>query len=68
MTWLKFWHWERYAVYCEADQIIAPYPCDIARFLTIFVYSDIVDFSNVGNVKNQLLRAFSFRQRTKMRI
>ena len=53
------------AVYCEANQIIAPYPCDIARFHTIFVYSDIVDFSNVGNVKNQLLRAFTFRQRTK---
>ena len=53
------------AVYCEANQIIAPYPCDIARFHTIFVYSDIVDFSNVRNVKNQLLRAFTFRQRTK---
>ena len=53
------------AVYCEANQTIAPYPCDIARFHTIFVYNDIVDFSNVGNVKNQLLRAFTFRQRTK---
>ena len=52
------------AVYCEANQTIAPYPCDIARFRTIFVYSDIVDFSKMGNVKNQLLRAFTFRQRT----
>ena len=52
-------------MYCGADQIIAPYPCDMARFHTIFVCSDIGDFSNVGNVKNQLLRAFTFRQRTK---
>ena len=53
------------AIYCESNLIDAPYPCDIARFHTIFVYSDIVDFANVGNVKNQLLRAFTFRQRTK---
>ena len=53
------------AVYCEANQIIAPYPCAFTRFHTSFVYSDIVDVSNVGNVKKQLLRAFTFRQRTK---
>ena len=52
-------------VYCEVDQIIDPYPCDIARFHTSFVYSDIVDLSNVGNMNNQLLRAFTFRQYTK---
>ena len=47
------------AVHCEANQIFAPYPCDIARLVTL------VDLSNVGNVKNQLLRALTFRQRTK---
>ena len=52
-------------MYCEDNQIIVPYHCDIARFHTNFVYSDIVDSSNVSNVKNQLLRAFTFRQLTK---
>lgn len=52
-------------MYSDGNYINAPYPCDIARFHTIFVYSDIVDFTHVGNVKNQLLRAFTFRQRIK---
>ena len=53
-----------HAVYCEANQTIPPYTFDIARFHT-FYFSKFVVFSNLCIVKNQLLRAFTFRQQTK---
>ena len=49
----------------EGKAVDVSYPCDLARFHPLFVHSDIVDYSNVGIVKNQLLRAFTFRQRVE---
>ena len=52
-------------LYCEGKTIDAPDTCDLARFHTLSVHSNIVDYSNVANAKSQLLRAFTFLQRVK---
>ena len=53
------------ALYCEVKTIDAHYLYHLSSFQTLIVYSDIADYSKVGNVKSQLLRALTFHQQVK---
>ncbi len=50
----------KYFVY---DKITPRYPTDIGRFHTLMIYSDIVEYGTVGDVKAQLLRSIPITHR-----
>ena len=50
---------------CEGITFVDPHPFDVTRFHKLFPYSRFADFLNVGKVKNQHLRSFTFRQKVK---
>ena len=51
--------------HCEDETLNFLYPRDLARFHTLFVYSNFVDYSNNERVKFQFLRSLTFRQQVK---
>ena len=52
----------KYFVY---DRITPSYPTDIGRFHTLMIYTDIVEYGTVGDVKAQLLRSIPITHRVK---
>ena len=53
-------------LFCKVKIIDAFYLCDLARFHTLFVFIDIGNYSNVGDVKSCFLHAFTLRQRVEV--
>ncbi len=51
--------------YFAYDKITPSYPTDIGRFHTLMIYSDIVEYGTVGDVKAQLLRSIPITHRMK---